>query len=534
MKINYITKEEINLVLLATLIFSIKPLEFLAINFSVANFIEDLIYPMIFHLVIFFIYIIFFIFSLKFKILLLNKLFIFTAAIYYIQYFTLDIRSFVSESLPIVFSANFALLLSLLTITLISFFFTKTFFSSKNKHLFIYGAALLCLSQVLILASNITSTHSPKKTNQLDIEYIKVPQSVSSAVGENVYYIILDGLISYEYFLEMSNDEDIAFQGFNKTLQDYDFKVFQDSLSSYNMTYLTLGSILEMNYYDSDLTYNNRDNFFPKMLYKHEPPKLLKELNNIGYEFIYSGNFWAQCKNSLNFSCGNRIVDYNKFNFFKKVLYYTNNAGIQTFTSKSLLGFVIRTLLSKFGSSFNDDGLDNFLMSGIEFIKPNTKKFYFIHNESPHPPYPEDNCQIDHTKSSTGWGDIKAYSYSISCALNKTLFSINKILEIDPSAIIVIQGDHGTAFEYDWDEDPLVLDKAGLKERFSIYNSVKIPKRCNPINLKSIGNVETINIVFDCIANKNNTVVPNKSFAGVYENNKNYYGKLYDVTDSLN
>ena len=43
-------RDNSTLLILASLIFSIKPLEFLAINISATYYIEDLIYPIIFHL----------------------------------------------------------------------------------------------------------------------------------------------------------------------------------------------------------------------------------------------------------------------------------------------------------------------------------------------------------------------------------------------------------------------------------------------------------------------------------------------------
>ena len=130
---------------------------------------------------------------------------------------------------------------------------------------------------------------------------------------------------------------------------------------------------------------------------------------------------------------------------------------------------------------------------------------------------------------------MPSYSFSISCALDKALYSINKIIEIDPSAIIVIQGDHGTSLNYDWMSNPLIMSKSNLKERFSIYNSIRLPKRCSQINNGSLGNVETVNLVFDCISNnvKSNLSFKNRSFAAVYEDNREYFGKVYDVSEIL-
>tara|TARA_B100000963_G_C22638169_1_gene678757 strand:+ start:939 stop:2543 length:1605 start_codon:yes stop_codon:yes gene_type:complete len=526
--------ENTNLIILASLIFSIKPLEFLAINFSVANFSEDLFYPMIFHLAIFVFYIILFSIFLRFKYVFANKFFIFLAAAYYLQYFVLDLRDFLISVTPSLFNQNMLLLISMALIVLISAGFTKLYFSSINKNIFILGSLLLCLTQIGILITNsINSIDKPVDYELAEDNNVEDQYEANTITGENVYYIILDGLVSYEYFTNASKIENKEFSNFNSFLEDYNFRVFEDSLSSYNITFLTLGSILEMNYYDENLSYKNRDQFFPKLLYKNTPPRLIKRLNNIGYNFIYSGNFWAQCKNSLNFSCANRIINYDTLSTFERLINFTSNAGIQTLTSRSILGFILRKISSIVGSSFYDDGLENFLESGIDDIKPNTKKFYFIHNESPHPPYPEKNCKIDHTKSYTGWISMEAYSFSISCALEKATYTIDRIIQLDPSAIIVVQGDHGTSLNYDWMTNPLEMNKEQLKERYSIYNSMRLPERCNSSSSRSLGNVETINLVYDCISNKKETTISNRSFAAVYEDNREHFGKLYEVTDNL-
>jgi len=533
MKFNNI-KENIHLILFASLIFSIKPLEFLAINFSVANFSEDLIYPMIFHLVIYILYIILFLTFLNFKSTLINKFFIFIAVVYYTQYFVLDLRDVLVSVVPIYLDQTALRIIAMVLIAIISIGFTKLFFSSTNKNIFIFGSFLLCLTQIGILLINITNSIDDDLNYEFDEDKNKTVQYQNNKItGENVYYIILDGLVSYEYFITASEIENNEFLNFNTFLEGHDFKIFEDSLSSYNITFLTLGSIFEMNYHDENLIYNNRDKFFPKFLYQDEPPRLIQSLNNIGYELIYSGNFWAQCKNSFNFSCANRIINFDSLSTFERLLYYTSNAGIQTLTSRSILGSVLGKITSIVGLKFYDDGLENFLESGIDSIESNSKKFHFIHNESPHPPYPEKNCKIDHTKSFTGWISIEAYSASISCALDKTTAAIDRIIELDPSAIIVVQGDHGTSLNYDWMKNPQELSKEQLKERYSIYNSIRFPKKCNTSNSRSLGNVETINLVYDCISNKKETHISNKSYAAVYENNREFFGKLYEVTGNL-
>ena len=157
MKFNNI-KENIHLILFASLIFSIKPLEFLAINFSVANFSEDLIYPMIFHLVIYILYIILFLTFLNFKSTLINKFFIFIAVVYYTQYFVLDLRDVLVSVVPIYLDQTALRIIAMVLIAIISIGFTKLFFSSTNKNIFIFGSFLLCLTQIGILLINFTNS----------------------------------------------------------------------------------------------------------------------------------------------------------------------------------------------------------------------------------------------------------------------------------------------------------------------------------------------------------------------------------------
>jgi hypothetical protein len=48
-----------------------------------------------------------------------------------------------------------------------------------------------------------------------------------------------------------------------------------------------------------------------------------------------------------------------------------------------------------------------------------------------------------------------------------------------------------------------------------------------------MGNVQTINVVFDCISNTTSKDIGNSSYAGVYEDNKDFFGRLYEVTETL-
>jgi len=109
---------------------------------------------------------------------------------------------------------------------------------------------------------------------------------------------------------------------------------------------------------------------------------------------------------------------------------------------------------------------------------------------------------------------------------------IENIIYKDPDSIIVIQGDHGTEFNYDWYASPKTLNYDSLNERFAIFNAIKLPKDCDQPLSFQYDNVDTIKLVMACI-NRTNAVQPrNKSFAGVYWGN-NEFGYLTEVTKEL-
>ena len=62
----------------------------------------------------------------------------------------------------------------------------------------------------------------------------------------------------------------------------------------------------------------------------------------------------------------------------------------------------------------------------------------------------DQNCVVDKTKSIIGWGDFEDYAKTVLCTMSEVVSVVDQILSLDPNAIIVIQGDHGPAMNYDF------------------------------------------------------------------------------------
>jgi hypothetical protein len=513
------------LTLLVTLIFLIKPLEFLAVNFGVANFKEDLIYPIIFHLIIFLFFLILFFVSIYFNKSFLKKSMLALATLFYLQYYFLDLSEILNSIAQLSLNRYVYYIASLIFLSLLSIFFAHKFFSSTKKHLYIIFVSIICLLQIGELSYK--SIGSLSKIHYKNFNNIGAYENKNN-ISENVYYIILDSMTSYEYFSYISPNFANDLRVYENILKENKFHVTENSFSSYNTTYLTLGSIFNLNYLNNMVGYKDRTNFFPSMLYNSKPP-LISKLENSGYKFFYSGNMWSKCKENSYISCVDDSKNFELKSLKDKLNVYINNSGIQTFYKKSIVGYILRKI---FPYDFQD-GIDNFLNYGLDNVKKSSKSFYFIHNFSPHPPYFDKNCAIDYT------GDWKSknltkYSVSVICSMKKVTNFLKEILIHDPNAIFVIQGDHGPGLYYDFAGNPKTMDKNVLRSRFSIFNALRIPVDCKKNLPNSIGNVETINIVFNCISGDDalNISLQSKSYAGFYESHKNF-GEFEEVTERL-
>ena len=510
--------------ILITIIFAIKPFEFIASNIMVSNNFIDLLYPLLFSIILIIILIsIFYLCSFWLKREHLIRIILIMGFLFYFQFYWIGISD--------IFTSTFAdsskfigKYVSLFLIFLISIVIGL---SCQNKKFLKYTFIITTL--VLLSQIGLSITNFNKNTIAENIS----PQSYDSGIltnekisKNNVYYIILDGMTSLDYLQTHSSINTIEYSNFIDNIEDINFHHLPESKSAYNITYLTLASILNLDYFPNDFFYSDRFSFFPFMLYEKNPPKLVKELAELDYKFFYSGNSgWANCRPEIieNAICLNK----RHKNILKR---YFSNESMVTFFRDSLIFRVQDIILGN--KNLQIDGINNFYASIGDDISPNQSSFYFIHNLSPHPPYFDNSCVINLGSGKKEWGIIENYHQSINCVLKELFIVLEKINDKDPNGIVVIQGDHGTEFNYDWKKNPEILNYENLHERFSIFNAIKLPENCEkPMSLQ-YDNVDTIKLVMSCIYQTKAPEPKNKSYAGVYWGHEKF-GYLTDVSKKL-
>ena len=122
---------------------------------------------------------------------------------------------------------------------------------------------------------------------------------------------------------------------------------------------------------------------------------------------------------------------------------------------------------------------------------------------NPHEPYRDSGCNISLSN------DLKSVKESHICAFKKIREISNKIIQIDPNAIIIFQGDHS------------VNINAIKNEIFPIFNALKVPSVCRKKLTNNMGNVESINLAMSCIGYLEIRKFSPKSFYTIPINRKN-------------
>ena len=371
------------------------------------------------------------------------------------------------------------------------------------KNFFLFYFIFMLFTPALELSLKSISNDETDIQNKLKKEDFLLERKGSinekSPLKENVYFILLDGYASKKTFSRMSFDND----NFYKYLKKSNFKNLGDK-ASYNMTYLALSSIFNLSYpVVEGEVYKNRLDFFPFLLNNNKKPSLIKELDNLQYEFIFYGNLWSGCI-FVHAKCGNpsnSILTYESTIFFSKTAlkyFYMRNNNLQY------------------------DAISSFLKKNKK-IKIQDSKFHFFHHLSPHPPYLQDDCKTIQSRSLKGWEPLEDYLLTVNCVNTLVKELISYLDKNDPSAIIIFQSDHGpeTSSSNLFQTTDFDVD-IHMNNRLSILNTIRSPKKCDKWLKNNLGPINATKFILGCVKQEEPTYLEEKTFIGHYENHKDF------------
>jgi hypothetical protein len=353
---------------------------------------------------------------------------------------------------------------------------------------------------------------------------------------QNIYYIILDEQSSFDGLKKLYGFDDLGFGELEKEFSELNFHHIKAARSSYNVTYLTLGSIFDMEYSATERTnkYTNRNVMFPSMMGKHN--NLTKLLGENGFSFNWTGNDWGPCRAREWIECKGTTSPH----LYTQQVFYEFIPALSDFEhiKEKIKNRVIEKLNESSISLNNKPKTRQIRQFLDEFeYQPSKRSFYFIHEHAPHSPYRYNADCTKRKKTSDTGGISKAeidhsnYLKTSFCALRSALDAAKEIASVDPNAIIVIQGDHGANLELgEGSTDALWkmrLKDVGLENemvalRMGIVNLIRVPEYCNKFINSDLDNVQSLRLAVSCGFGLEPILGKARSFWAVYEANPDF------------
>lgn len=300
-------------------------------------------------------------------------------------------------------------------------------------------------------------------STMLIMESLKVSQPTATvAVSKqypNFYYVILDGYANPETWKERFDYDNAAFIA---ALSAAGFRTAEDSFANYGITELSLCSSLNMDYLENiaNISKGPSDNLSVACWYLQDN-RILRLLSGFGYKYVHLGSVFGPTE--WNF-LAQKNMPAGMIDMFSIYMYQMSVPGIMDRVFKWNICTRLYTKSMK-------NSLSNLEKTGT--IKG--PKFVFAHLMLTHPPFvftaegkqrPYEGLSFDWPNSSK-----QAYLEQAKFAEVAVLATLKRIVAIDPDAIIVLQSDHGPAFEQQKDEDRNTY----LYHRMRIFNAFKMP-----------------------------------------------------------
>lgn len=139
---------------------------------------------------------------------------------------------------------------------------------------------------------------------------------------------------------------------------------------------------------------------------------------------------------------------------------------------------------------------------------------YVLHHALPH--YP---LRFDRDCRSRRFTDLNvAYGGQLACAAKQMRRLAARIVEADPTAVVVLQADHGISFNGQHLKPVSSLTMSELQENFNIFAAYKLPEDCRSHIAKFHTPVNTFRVVLACLDGREPELLRNRLFAVYYPN----------------
>lgn len=381
------------------------------------------------------------------------------------------------------------------------------------RRFFMFAIGLNLILSTSILGLNTYKRHLITADQRLAINQTN---NISPSPGENIYYIVPDGMASLKVMRETFG---LNTDPFKAQLQPLGFHVSEQAYSAYNLTFLTLASVFELDYPvdESSSPYRDRGELYPSI--RERQTELTKILYENGYQFFIAPPSWGGCPRSKYYTC----LTPPESNLLTGIL---GDYAVKTSTNNSFFRNQLRAMYYENREKPDTDDTGKTFMHHFSTNPWRWKagsSFTLIHMLMPHTPHRNENCEVinPNDESFTDQG----YTSSLKCVFTRLLQLADKITTQDPTAHIIINADHGN-YKLGIADNFASLNRKIIHNRLSVFSAVR---SCKPSETNELNNINIIRHVLSCaIPELDLATIPNKSYWGFYETSPDF-GKVRQV-----
>jgi hypothetical protein len=323
----------------------------------------------------------------------------------------------------------------------------------------------------------------------------------------NVYFFLLDFYARNDVLADLVGYDN---SGFHEDLEARGFVVADRALASYPVTSLSTMSTFEMGYPATEPQHFAAGiEGFTRFI--RGDNQTVERFHDLGYEYVYSPN--------------------GVFSFGRCSAEFADHCIAPDDGGATLGDLELEILeLTPFGSLdlFRPPRTDPaHVVDGLEEVTDLREPFFlFAHIMSPHPPYRyRDDCSVRDDgieRLSLSPEDERAqYAVEVRCLNDALTASIDRILERDPDAIVLVQSDHGSEFLTNWFLALEDWSNEALVERFGVQNALRLPERCQDDVTPETPLVNTFRIVFACLEGREPDLLDHRGFFWRWEDREN-------------
>ena len=403
-----------------------------------------------------------------------------------LYFFFGSFHDFIGKKFPGVFFTKYSFILPVILVL-----FSIIFIMLKRTKQPLYKITLYLntLLLILLLADGISLLIKVNaKNNELSTEKRALLKLCNSCPKPDIYLIVADGYsgkIPLQTFLNYDNTP------FENQLKERGFYIADSSLSNYNYTVNSVGSLLNMNYLQIPGYYNGRKDLsvsFDAVRYN----RIVEYFKNEDYDFF---NYSVFDINKEPVMVKSTLLNLEKSPLTTQTFLYRLNKDlgyhlITTFKLKFLQRRLENTLLVDRANNLKIDSLTK----NIASLNTNKPRFVYSHFIMPHYSYYFDStgAQLpDNVVANTHESDRNAYISYLKYTNKKLLSLVDHIQQNKArEAIIILVSDHGC-------RECLETDPSNQGHELLNFNAVFFPNKNYSGFYKGVSNVNLFRLILN-------------------------------------